>query len=97
MQLHIIVLRKITNIRFDFGTSLAKIEKWKYFYPTTAHTLIATSNYRKSLLGIPKVIRKKVIAYIKSFPKRNSLFKNIGPYSVIKKSINKLNILENDR
>lgn len=96
MQLRIIPPREVTDVRLDRGASLAEIEEWERLHPTAAHALIAASNYGGSMSAVRKAIRKEAIAYMKGFPGRDGLSENIGPHSVIKKCIDKPDILDND-
>lgn len=96
MQLRTVPPREVTDVRLDRSASLAEIEEWEHSHSTAAHALIAASNYGGSMSAVRKAIRKKAMAYMKGFPGRDGLSENIGPHSVIKKCIEKPNLLEED-
>ena len=96
MQLRIVPPREVTDVRLDRGASLAEIKEWERSHPTAAHALIAASNYGGSMSAVRKAIRKEAIAYMKGFPGRDGLSENVGPHSVIKKCIDKPDILDDD-
>lgn len=96
MQLRIIPPREVTDVRLGRGASLAEIEECERSHPTAAHALIAASNYGGSMSAVRKAIRNEAIAYMKGFPGRDGLSENVGPHSVIKKCIDKPDVLDND-
>ena len=86
--LRVIPPRPLHDPRLDRSSTEKDIQRWEAANLGAGLAEIVASNYGGSTRAVKAVIRKQAMAYMYSFPCRDSVVSNLGHHTHIKKCIN---------